>query len=278
MDIENFLASAHAYTETSKRTYRDVIPRVLSNVDIATISASQLLNIIQNIEGWGNARQQVALAACKKYLAWTFGETHPALNAKIKRAAGKQGRAFDKTIALRLLASFNRYETKGARDLAMCSLMLDTGLRASEICRLEQAYTDTEKRILQVIVKGGQWELAVFSQETAMQIDWWKTYREKIKGETFLFTHSKSGKGLTPEGLYNIVESWGLTIGIKLSPHDFRRSMAGIATTETNTPERILMEGGRWKDSKMVHRYTRHLRLEAMRNHLIVPAITKPKP
>jgi len=68
--------------------------------------------------------------------------------------------------------------------------------------------------------------------------------------------------------LNQIVRQWGIVIGIKLSPHDLRRSFAMLATELMGAPERILMEGGRWSNSEMIQRYTRTLKLDAMRRYL----------
>lgn len=268
-EIENFLSSAHPYAETSKRTYRDVIPRIIDKAsNPASLTAAELIQLLSQ-SGWGNARQSLALAAIKKYLAWAYGRGHPALTAKLKRVLGKPQRSLNPEVALKLLASFNAYTPKGARDLAMCSLLLDTGLRESEICRLQQSDTDLEHRILQVIVKGGQWEAAVFGENTAAHIERWLHYRRIADGQGYLFTHVKTGEGLTPEGLYMIVKEWGKRIDIKLSPHDLRRSMAVIGVLN-KVSERSLMEMGRWKSSDMIKRYTRNIQLEQMRQFLAV--------
>ena len=87
----------------------------------------------------------------------------------------------------------------------------------------------------------------------------------------------KTGKGLTPEGLYTIVREWGWRIGIKLSPHDLRRSMAVIGTLN-GASERSLMEMGRWKESSMIKRYTRTLRLEQVRKYLAVDGLLGENP
>jgi len=73
--------------------------------------------------------------------------------------------------------------------------------------------------------------------------------------------------------LNQIVRQWGIAIGIKLSPHDLRRSFATLATELMGAPERILMEGGRWSNSEMIQRYTRTLKLEAMRKYLPVSGL-----
>ena len=270
-DLANFLAS-FPYAASTRRTYQDVLSRIFAgSQDPANMTASELLEILEQ-SGWGNARQCVGLAATQKYLAWKFGHHHPALTAKQKRIQGKPQPALDKETALKVLASFNPFDPKGARDLAICSLLLDTGLRESEICRLEQADTDTEHRVLQVITKGGQWEAAVFGEQTAAHIERWKAFRNVVDGQGFLFTNVRTAEGLTPEGLYSIIREWGRKIGLHLSVHMFRRSFAVIGTIN-GAPERILMEGGRWSDSKMIKRYTRTLRLEAVRKWLPVDGL-----
>lgn len=273
MDTIELFLSTHPYSNTTKRTYRDVLTQVLNQCDPAHVTAGELLKLLNKSE-WGNSRQCVALAATQKFLRWKYGADHPALQAKLKRIQGKPQRALTPAQALELLASFDTYTSKGARDLAICALALDTGLRAAEICNLQQADTDTERGVLQVIVKGGQWEAAVFSSETAQHIERWKSFRKIADGHGHLFTHTHTGRALTPEGLYNIIEGWGKRISLKLSPHDLRRSFAVIAT-ENGAPERTLMAGGRWSNSQMISTYTRTLKLESMRKFLPVPAITK---
>jgi integrase len=263
MDVQTFLDS-HPYAATTKRTYADVLTQLFAHVeDPAALSASELLSLVQS-KGWGNSRQCVALAASQKFLAWKYGQSHPALSARLKRIRGKMPRTLTQDIAETLLASFDRHCAKGARDLAIASLLIDTGLRESEICNLQQADTDTDKRILQALVKGGSWEFAIFSEETAAHIEHWKLFRQRLNPQGFLFVSTVTGDGLTPGGLYSIVREWGKTINITLGVHDFRRGFATIAS-EGGAPDRLIMEGGRWKSTQMVTRYTRALRLEKMR-------------
>lgn len=262
--IEKFINS-NTYAATTKRTYADILTRFTNDFKSPKdVTAAQLVNYLEHKTGWGNARQCMALSCIKTYLAWTYGQTHPALSAKIKPIKGKMPRTISQETALILLASFNPHTAKGARDLAIAALMLDTGLRESEVCRLMQADTDTDRRILQVLVKGGSWEWAIFTPETAAHIERWKLFRQRLNPRGELFTHSQTGEKLTPEGLYNIVDVWGKKIGVKLSPHDFRRGFATISS-ENGAPDRAIMEGGRWQSTAMVIKYTRAFRLEAMR-------------
>lgn len=275
-ELEKFLSTAYSYAETSKRTYRDVIPRIIDQVeDPASLTAADFVKLLKS-SGWGNARQRVALAAVKKYLVWAYGRKHPALDAKVKREEGKVQRSLDPQTALRLLASFDTYTPKGSRDLAICSLDLDTGLREAEICNVQLADVDLEHRTLQCIVKGGQWESAIFGEQTAANIDRWLHYRRIADGEGYLFTHVKTGHGLTPEGLYMIVRTWGEKIGIELSPHDLRRSMAVMGYLN-GASDRALMDMGRWKSVTMIKRYTKNAKLNAVRKYLPMDGLLDPK-
>lgn len=268
MDIEEFLAS-HPYAEATKRTYRDVIPRVLDLLEEpASTNAAELVEAVQSIE-WGNARQCLALNATRKYLVWRFGQSHKAKQAKIKRVQGKLQRTVTPELMLNLMATFDTHSAKGARDLALCTLMLDTGLRVSEICNIQLADMDLTRRSLQVIVKGGQWESAIFTAQTSNYIDHWLKFRKVKDGKNALFTSTRQNIGapLTPRGLQSIVKEWGKFLNVKLSPHDFRRGMA-VTTTMLGAPELLVMLNGRWKSTDMVRRYTRGLKLEAMRNYL----------
>lgn len=273
-DLSDFLAS-HPYADETIRTYTGILERLESQTDPATLTAAGLVNFLKS-QQWGASRRQVGLAACQKYIRWKYGDQHPALTARMKRERGKPQRALTADQAIILLASFDTYTAKGARDLALCALALDTGLRASELCRLKMTDIDLEHGALQVIVKGGQWEAAVFSPETAAYLERWYAYRPTVPGPGFVFISIRTKRGLTATGLTNIVGAWGDKIGLKLSPHDLRRSFAVLAT-QAGAPERVLMAGGRWHNSEMIKRYTRTLKLETMRPYLPVPEFLKKK-
>jgi len=164
---------------------------------------------------------------------------------------------------------FDASAPKGARDLAMAATLLDTGLRASELCRLQLADVDLDRRVLEVIVKGGQWGAGIFSDRTAEYISAWLQARRAARGVGAMFVNVQSGGQLTRDGLKCIVREWGRAIGIKLSPHDFRRSFATISSV-FGAPSRLVQLGGRWSSIEMVEHYTRGLQADALRPFLPV--------
>lgn len=269
--IDEFLAS-FPFAESTKDSYRRVLAKL---PDTPNLTAADLINFVSKPD-WGPSTQHTALYACKKYITWRHGPNHPALAARLKRSSPKPQRVLTIDKALELLASFDPHTPQGARDLAIAALMLDTGLRASEICRLALEDVDIQQRHLKVIVKGGQWKTAVFSEQTTLYISAWLSYRPPTKSPALFVTfhHRRHGQSLTREGLQGMVKSWGRKIGIKLSPHDFRRSFATLAVI-FGAPTRIVQVAGRWNTLDMVSRYTASLEQSAIEPYLPVKRLSK---
>jgi integrase/recombinase XerD len=269
--VDEFLAS-FPFAESTMDSYR----RVLSQLpDTSTLTAVDLIKFVSRPD-WDPNTRYTALCACRKFIAWRHGRNHPALNARIKRVKPKPQRVLSSSMALQLLASFNPHSPIGSRDLALAALMLDTGLRCSEICRIDLADLNLIERRLQVIVKGGQWRAAVFSQQTAMYISAWLSYRPGDRSSALFVSmhHTHRGLPLTREGLQGIVKKWGASIGIKLSPHDFRRTFATLSTI-FGAPSRVVQVAGRWSSLDMVEHYTASLNPQVIEPYLPVSNLAK---
>lgn len=158
-------------------------------------------------------------------------------------------------------------------------MALDTGLRASELCRIDIDRIDFKQRIVTVIVKGGDWEEAIFSPVTAQNLlEWFKVrsdHAQNVEAAFIGIKGKKPGTRNTPGGLRSIVRKWGERSGIgKLSPHDLRRSFATLSTIN-QAPTRLVQMAGRWKDIKEVERYTRGLQLQEFDKYLPIRKIAK---
>jgi hypothetical protein len=80
--VEEFLAS-HDYSDSTKDNYQRIFGRILTDRD-ETLTAAGLVKRIKSQKGWGNSQQCVAVNACRKFLRWRYGTSHPALGARIK--------------------------------------------------------------------------------------------------------------------------------------------------------------------------------------------------
>ena len=263
-EVQEFLAS-FPYAEMTKDSYGRVLVQLVE-LRLDQLTAAELLSFVCRPE-WGSNMRYVALCACRRFISWRYGPRHAALSARVRPGVARRQRVLTVDLALELLASFDTSHAKGARDLSLAAVALDTGLRCSELCRLALPDVDLDRRVLQVIVKGGQWGSAVFSRETAQYIREWLVFRRPADGVMNLFVGSRSGLGLTREGLKKIVRDWGLSIGIKLSPHDFRRSFATLSTI-FGAPSRVVQVAGRWSGIEMVEHYTRDIQAREIEPYL----------
>jgi len=261
--VDEFLAS-RPYSQATKDTYRRALLLLIQLDRLEQISAAELLRFADR-NGWGNSQQYVAVCACRAFLSWRFGAMHPGLGVRIKRIRPRRQRVLSAQRVLDLLVIFDRTTVKGLRDLAICALAIDTGLRLAELCRLRITDVDLQQRSLQVIIKGGQWGMGVFSEQTAIYIAEWLAVR-KGQAET-VFASTRTWRPLTREGLKVTVRRWGEQAGFKLSAHDLRRTFATLSTI-FGAPSRVVQVAGRWSDLAMVEHYTAGITAEAIRPYL----------
>ena len=160
-----------------------------------------------------------------------------------------------------MLAACDLYTLRGTRDAAIINALIDTGLRAAEICAIDVDRLCTEQRQLIVKVKGGQECRVWFGETTAAALNEWLAIRPAAPGQVALFVAvggSTPGGRLTTRGLRSIVRSVGRQAG-----HAFRRGFACIAT-QAGAPTRTVQLAGRRADIRMVEDYTRTLRGEGL--------------
>lgn len=266
--IQTYLATC-GLAETTKITYRTILERLLQDVaDLGGLDAVGLQCWLDGL-GWGSSATWLALCCTKSFLRWQFGDDHPALRLRMKRQATGPQRSLKLAQVQALLASFDTSSPKGRRDLAMCCLMLDSGLRAAEVCRLDVQYVDLGERKLEVVVKGGKWGSGVFSEYTAACLTTWLADRERVAeaGERAFFVGIggiKPGSRMNTGGLRAVMRKWAQAAGLKaLSPHDLRRTFATLAI-RLGAPSRVVQTAGRWSSLAMVEHYTATIQADDM--------------
>lgn len=148
----------------------------------------------------------------------------------------------------------------------MVMLMADCGIRASEVCRLEWAYVDLDRRCLDVITKGGDWQHKLFSEQTAAFLKAWKVESLGFaNGNDCVFMGiggGNAGNPLTRNGLVDIFRGMGKRAGIKgLTPHVMRRTFATLALKKGANTRMVQLLGG-WSRAEMVDQYSQALQVE----------------
>jgi len=108
------------------------------------------------------------------------------------------------------------------REKAIFHVLLASGIRGIELCRLNVDDLFLEERYIRVIEgKGGQYRMAYIKPETVEVL---KRYLKGIPGQTALFTNSK-GERLKRDTLTKFVIRRGKKIGVEMSPHVFRHTV-----------------------------------------------------
>ena len=119
----------------------------------------------------------------------------------------------------------------GVRDRAMIELLYATGLRVSELCKLEVSSLQDGMNVLRVLGKGGKQRLVPYGEVAAIAVE--RYVREgrgmllKGKASRYLFVSSRGG-ALTRQRFWNLLKGYGKQVGIfrKLTPHVVRHSFA----------------------------------------------------
>lgn len=218
---------------------------------------------------WSPATIRQAVCAVRAFFAWLHEEgvidSDPGRALKLPRVPQRVQRTMSAGEVAVLLGACDPGTVKGARDVALINVLIDTGLRASEVCAVQVDHVDLEACLLLVKVKGGRFEPAHFGGTVVDVLHAWLAARSGVAraGVETVFVSvggNTPGCRLTTRGLRMILKRLGEKAGVVgVSPHAFRRGFACIAD-EAGAPTRQVQMAGRWKDIKMVERYTLALR------------------
>lgn len=266
-DIETFITD-HDFSASTSQSYRYCLGCFSAwledrRIEPRNITANTVSAYLSR-RRWSPNTRRLHGNAIKSFLRWQNKE-HPALSVKLPRDGGRPGRTLNRDQVADLTASFNTMTPLGWRNLAIVSLMVETGLRASEVANLQVRDVDLAKLSLYAYTKGRKWQVKVFTQETARFLCVWLGAREAIAKPDvpYLFvgvSGKTPGQKMTRHGLRKLFSYWGKAADVgRLSPHDLRRTMATLLT-EAGAPSRLVQELGGWSDIRMVQRYTEAIR------------------
>ncbi|MEN5090918.1 tyrosine-type recombinase/integrase [Pseudomonas protegens] len=123
---------------------------------------------------------------------------------------------------------------QGVRDAAIIAVLYGSGMRKSESVNLDLAQVDFAQRSLQVLAKGNK-QLIKYAPSWAFdKLQAWLELRrsylpEGLEDDVFLFNRIRRGGHITREriskhAIYYIARQRGAQVGVRIMPHDFRRS------------------------------------------------------
>jgi integrase/recombinase XerD len=119
-----------------------------------------------------------------------------------------------------------------ARDRAMLSLLIDTGIREAELCSLTigNVHTDPKDAFIRVHGKYNKWREIGLGDRSRRDIKTYlRLYRAGAKSSEVVFLNRACTGGLLPGGLLQIIKKLGKRAniqGVRCSPHTFRHTFA----------------------------------------------------
>jgi len=131
----------------------------------------------------------------------------------------------------RLVAAPPLDKPTGLRDRAMLELLYATGLRVSELCRLEISAVERAMGLLRVIGKGNKQRIVPFGDAAGAAIDQYlRDGRPRLlkgRASRFLFVTAR-GSAMTRQTFWKLLRGYGRRAGISrpLTPHVIRHSFA----------------------------------------------------
>ena len=112
------------------------------------------------------------------------------------------------------------------RDKALLFLILDSGLRRSEVAQLELDDVDLQRGMAHVRHgKGNKERWVIFADKARDALTAWLHERHALCGVSALFT-TKDGEAIKPGGIYKAVRRAALKAGVPARPHRLRHTFA----------------------------------------------------
>ncbi len=167
-----------------------------------------------------------------------------------KRAGVRAGNWLTKPQALELLGAPDRSTLKGKRDLVLLCLLLGCGLRRGELARLD--LSDIEQRegrwvILDLLGKHGRVRTVPMPSWAKAALDRWRE-AAGIREGRLLRAINKGGRithdSIRAQSVFETVAGYGERIGVKITPHDLRRTFAKLAHQGQAALEQIQLSLG----------------------------------
>ena len=213
--------------------------------DIGEDEARLFILHLQDRKGlWGKASSHTVnnrVRALRAFFNWLYRQgytdTHRLENVKPPKVRQKEIEILTDEEIERILASVNPNTAMGARNTAIYSLMLDTGLRLSEAVTLKYKDVNLGSRYVRVLGKGDKERIVAFGANCQKALNnYAQKFRFENEGmESDAFFLCIDGYSMTADALRSLVERLSKAARIpRLHPHLMRHTYA----------TRFLLNGG----------------------------------
>ena len=197
--------------------------------DIAPHHVRAYLVALQR-RGLKDTTQHAHARAIRAWLNWLVREgdlaASPMRTVTMPRLEKRIPAPFSPEDVRRILEGCDRQDPLGARNYALVLALLDSGLRASELCALRVGDVNMRSGLVAVMGKGQKQRQVRLGSKARSAILRMLAYRGDVRNGAPLWA-TKDGGALAVQGLQTMLWRLGRAVGVMpCSPHRFRRTFA----------------------------------------------------
>jgi integrase/recombinase XerD len=265
-----------AWHRENIRAFKRALREQGIGLDLEGITHRTIRNnlVLYSIEKWDNKPQTVnmRLRTLRQFFAFLAGEGYLAENpaARVQRlkAAETLITAMNKDQVRQLLAVPDRKTFTGLRDYTMMVLMLDTGLRLSEVSGLRTGDINFKEGIIKVMGKGARERAVPLQAKLKKTMKEYLAHRGSEPDHDFIFVTIDNGpmKNRSIQERLEIISRKAGVNGVQTSSHIWRHTFARFYVMNGGDPfslKRILGH----RSWEMVHHYVNLFGTEISSQH-----------
>ena len=195
-------------------------------------------------------------------------DDHPIfdLQLKVRKTRPRKLSYVDEDSYGLMLGMQDKTTARGIYQIPFLMMMFDSGARINEMVSIEMQDVDFKRCVVTLRRKGGDWDPTPVSDATMANIHPWLAERRKLLrrrrlSHELLFPSiggRQPGTPLTENGAAGMVRNIARSVGLKLTPHSFRRGLT-IWLYLQGVPRPQIIEHLGWRDGRMLDYYIRHL-------------------
>ena len=261
---KNRLKRTIAWHRENLHAFKKALKEQNIEPDLEKINYRTIKNnfILYAIEKWDNKPQTInmRIRTLRQFFRFLIQEGYLAENpvARVNKLKTEEVLVVSMTRGqvIKIMSTSNRKTFTGLRDFTVMILLLDTGLRLSEISHLKISDINFKERLIKVMGKGARERVVPFQRKCKKQLKEYLHYRGTELDHDYLFVtiDNEPIKNRSIQERFEILTHKAGLTGIKTSPHIWRHTFARLYILNGGDPFSLkkILGHNSWE---MVHRY-----------------------
>ncbi|CAN5737010.1 site-specific tyrosine recombinase XerD [soil metagenome] len=261
--VETYLSSLRLFAEFLEKRRMPDNPADVTGEHVREFIADQLAN-------WKPTTAHVRFRSLKTFFTWCESEgeieRNPMARLKPPKLPDEPPKVPTESEVKKLLKACSGADFAARRDTAILRVLIDTGMRVSELAGIQLDDMDLARGAVLVRGKGAKIRICPLGKKASRDLDRYLRIRRKHResDESALWLGHHSGP-MTSNGIFQVVRKRGQQVGVEgISPHKFRHLFASQWLSEGGNEGDLMLLAG-WSSRDMLTRYARATAAERAR-------------